>query len=176
MFRVGVAAKWQDTLEYLSAPGEYRAPFPFQRSVSGLALMSRQTIVMDRDRMKRFRDKGHGDGVCPNEIEQARGLDEIDFLSYIAIPIISRPDTSTANPLGVVTIDSKLFVAPELKDPEVLNLKEGIFRAKLSPRELTGYANRLYEAEDADVKYIEQVTKMIVPVLELYSKCRVGAT
>lgn len=176
MFRVGVAAKWQDTLEYLSAPGEYREPFPFQRSVSGLALLSRQTIVMDRDRMKRFRDKGHGDGICPNEIEQARGLDEIDFLSYIAIPIISRSDSSTANPLGVVTIDSRLFVAPELKEAKLLNPGEGIFRAELTPRELTTYANRLYEAEDADVRYIEQVTKIIVPVLELYSKCRIGAT
>ena len=174
MFRVGVAAKWQDTLEYLSATGEYRAPFPFQRSVSGMALLSRQTIVMDRDRYKRFRDKGHGDGICPNEIEQARGLDEIDYLSYIAIPIISRPDSPNANPLGVVTIDSKLFVAPKLEGATLV--KPGIFRVKLKPSRLTEYANRLYEAEDADVKYIEQVTKIIVPVLELYSKCRIGAT
>ena len=175
MFRVGVALKWQDTLEYLSASGEYRAPFPIQGSVSGLALLSRQTIVMDRDVDKRFRDKNHGDGICPGEIEQARGLDEIDYLSYIAIPIISRSDTPAANLLGVVTIDCKLFVAPELEGAERQSGEE-VFRAQLTPRDLTRFANGLYEADDADVKYIERVTKIIVPVLELYSRCRIGAT
>lgn len=176
MFRVGVAMKWQDTLEYISAPGEYRVAFPFQRSVSGLALVSRQTIVMDRDRNRRFRDKDHGDGICPNEIEQVRGLDEIDFLSYIAVPIVGRFGSSNENNLGVVTIDSKLFVAPRLEDAQAVKPSEGIFRALLTPRQLTEYASRLYEHEDADVKYIEKVTRIIVPVMELYSKCRIGAT
>jgi hypothetical protein len=176
MFRVGVAARWQDTLEYISAPGEYRVAFPFLRSVSGLALLSRQTIVMDRDSNRRFRDKDHGDGICPSEIEQARGLDEIDFLSYVAVPIIGRSGSSNENNLGVVTIDSRLFVAPELKNAERVKPGEGIFRAKLTPRQLTGFAAQLYEHEDPDVKYIEKVTKIIVPVMELYSKCRVGAT
>lgn len=176
MFRVGVAARWQDTLEYISAPGEYRVAFPFLRSVSGLALSSRQTIVMDRDRNKRFRDKDHGDGICPDEIEQARGLDEIDFLSYIAVPIVGRFGSSNENNLGVVTIDSKLFVAPQLNGTVMGKPSEGIFRAKLTPRQLTAFAAQLYEHEDPDIKYIEKVTKIIVPVMELYSKCRVGAT
>jgi hypothetical protein len=176
MFRIGVAAKWQDTLEYISAPGEYRTvPFPFAKSVSGLALMFRQTIVMDRDHNKRFRNKEHTDGICPSEVEQARGLDEIDFLSYIAIPIVGHFGGPGDNPLGVVTIDSKLFVAPDLEGHPVKDT-EAVFRAKLTPRELTQYASQLYEHEDADVKYIEKVTKIIVPVMELYSKCRVGAT
>ena len=176
MFRVGVAAKWQDDLEYISAPGEYRVAFPFLRSVSGLALLSRQTIVMDRDSNRRFRDKDHGDGICPAEIEQARGLDEIDFLSYVAVPIVGRFGSSNENNLGVVTIDSRLFVAPKLDNAETVKPGEGIFRAKVTPRELTAYAAQLYQHEDPDIKYIEQVTKIIVPVMELYSKCRVGAT
>ncbi|MGH9875645.1 MAG: hypothetical protein ACRD9S_24580, partial [Pyrinomonadaceae bacterium] len=175
MFRVGVAARWQDTLEYISAPGEYRVAFPFLRSVSGLALLFHQTIVMDRDKDKRFRDKDHTDGVSPHEIEQPRGLDEIDFLSYVAVPIIGHFNGTTENQLGVVTIDSKLFIAPDLGG-DVINASEGVFRGRLRPRELTEYASRLYDPEDADVKYIEQVTRIIVPVMELYAKCRVGAT
>jgi hypothetical protein len=177
MFRVGVAARWQDTLEYISAPGEYRVAFPFQQSVSGLALLFQQTIVMDRDKFKRFRNKDHTDGISPHDIEQSRGLDEIDFLSYVAVPIVGHFNGTIENQLGVVTIDSKLFIAPDaLPNKEVVNAAEGVFRARLTPNELTGYASRLYDPEDADVRYIEKVTKIIVPVMELYAKCRVGAT
>jgi len=177
MFRVGVAARWQDTLEYISAPGEYRVAFPFLQSVSGLALLFQQTIVMDRDKLKRFRNKDHTDGISPNDIEQSRGLDEIDFLSYIAVPIVGHFNGTIENQLGVVTIDSKLFIAPDvLPHKEIVNAAEGVFRASLTPNELTAYASRLYDPEDADVRYIEKVTKIIVPVMELYAKCRVGAT
>ena len=38
MFRVAVSMRWQDTLEYVLAPGEYRKSFPYLGSVAGLAL------------------------------------------------------------------------------------------------------------------------------------------
>jgi len=152
--------------------------FPFLRSVSGLALLFQQTIVMDRDKNKRFRNKDHTDGISPSEIEQSRGLDEIDFLSYIAVPIVGHFNGTIENQLGVVTIDSKLFIADEneLGGSQLVNAAEGVYRAQLTPNQLTDYASRLYDPEDADVRYIEKVTKIIVPVMELYAKCRVGAT
>lgn len=176
MFRVGVSARWQDKLEYITAPGEYRVPFPYQNSVAGLALEFRQTIVMDRDIHKRFRNKQYTNGICPKEIEQDRGLDEIDFLSYIAIPIVSRPGTPDENPVGVLTIDTKLFVSQSRLEGQPTKGSEGIFTVRLTRSKLSEYASNLYEHEDKDVKYIQDLTKIITPVLELYSKCRVGAT
>lgn len=176
MFRVGVTSRWQETLEYITAPGEYRAPFPYQGSVSGLALEFRETIVMDRDSRKRFRNKKYTDGVCPQEIEQDRGLDEINFLSYVAIPIVTRPGSPTENPVGVVTIDTKLFVTRSELDGEPVQGCEGVFSLRLKRSKLTEYGSNLYDHEDRDVKYIESLTAIIRPVLELYSKCRVGAT
>lgn len=176
MFRIGVAIKWGDSLEYITAPGEYRATFPYLGSVSGLALAFRQTIVMDRDANKRLRSKSHVDGICPKDIEQVRGLDEIDFLSYVSIPIVSRLGTATENGVGVVTIDSKLFVTSSRLDGQPLKASEGIFRARMTPRQLTDYASYLFEQSDQQVKYLEDLAKIIVPVLELYAKCRVGAT
>jgi hypothetical protein len=173
MFRVGVSARWQDKLEYLSAPGEYRVPFPYQNSVAGLALEIHQTIVMDRDIHKRFRNKQHTDGICPDDVEQDRGLDEIDYLSYVSIPIVSRPGTPDENPVGVVTIDTKLFVSPSRLDGDPIKGSEGIFRGRLLKTKLTEYATNLYDQEDKDVKYIEDLTKIITPVLELYQKCRI---
>lgn len=176
MFRVGVAVKWQDSLEYITAPGEYRAPFPYFGSVSGLALEFRKTIVMDRDANKRLRSKTHLNGVCPKDIEQARGLDEIDFLSYISIPLVSRLGHSNENGVGVVTVDSKLFVTSSRLDGEPSDAGEGIFQARLTPRQLTEHASYLFEQDDELVKYLENLTKVIVSLVELYSKCRVGAT
>lgn len=176
MFRVGITSRWQDNLEYVTAPGEYRAPFPYQNSVSGLALEFRQAIVMDRDQRKRFRNNKYTDGICPKDVEQDRGLDEIDFLSYIAIPIVSRPGSPGENPVGVLTIDTKLFVSNSALPGESVNAAEGVFRTSLRRSKLAEYATNLYDHEDQDIKYIEDVTKIITPVLELYSKCRVGAT
>jgi hypothetical protein len=176
MFRAGVAARRQDLLEYISASGAYRASFPYFGSVSGLALMFKQTIIMDRDIYKKFRSKDHADGISPKEVEQSRGLDEIDFLSYITIPIVSRLGTASENLLGVVTIDTKVFVAPFKLEGHPVKASEGIFRTRLTPQQLTEYASNLYEPDDRDVDYIEEVTKIIVPVVELYNKCGVGAT
>jgi hypothetical protein len=176
MFRVGIAARWQDLLEYITAPGEYRASFPYFGSVSGLALLFRQTIIMDRDRHKRFRNQQHMDGICPVEIEQARGLDEIDFLSYVSIPIVNRLGGPTENGLGVVTIDTRLFVVPFRLEGQPVKASEGTFSTRLTPAQLTEFASNLYEPDDKDVAHIKKLTEIIVPVVELYNKCRVGAT
>jgi hypothetical protein len=170
MFRVGVAVRRQDMLEYIVAPGQYKAAFPLLRSVAGLALLVRQTIVMDRDRTKRFRSKDYPRGLCPADIEQARGLDEIDFLSYISIPVVSRLGSPSENALGVVNVDSKLFLAEELKGERVEG-EEGICRVELTRRELTKYASSLYKQNDEHVEYLEQLAAVIVPILELYLKC-----
>jgi hypothetical protein len=176
MFRVGVAMRHQDVLEYIVAPGQYRASFPYIGSVAGLSLAVRQTIIMARDRDKKFRSKDYRDGICPRDIEQSRGLDEIDFLSYVTIPVVSRMGQSTENPLGVVNIDTKIFVTHCKLDGQAVNGSPGMFRIQLTPRKLNEYASNLYEQEDKVVKYMEELTKIIEPVLELYAKCRVGAT
>jgi hypothetical protein len=176
MFRVGVSARWQETLEYITAPGEYRVPFPYKNSVAGLALEFGQTIVMDRDIHKRFRNKLYSDGICPRDIEQNRGLDEIDFLSYIAIPIVSRQGNPDQNAVGVVTIDTRLFVTSSKLDGQQVNAAEGIFRTRMKRAQLAEYASNLYDQEDLNVRYVENLTNVITPVIELYSKCRIGAT
>lgn len=176
MFRVGVSVRWQDNLETITAPGQYRVPFPYRNSVAGLALEFRQVIVMDRDIRKRFRNKEHPDGISPKAIEQNRGLDEIEYLSYVAIPIVSRPGRPGENPVGVVTVDTRLFVTHSRLEGDPIKASEGIFRTRLRRSELSDFATNLYDQEDEDVNYIESLTRVITPVLELYSKCRVGAT
>lgn len=179
MFRVGVTMRWQDMLEYLVAPGEFKKSFPYFGSVAGLALLSRRAIVMDRDKNKKFRAKDFDRGRCPTDIEQPRGLDEIDFLSYISIPVVSRLGKPGEIGLGVVNIDTKLFVTTtELKGkllvaPDALRV---VYGAKIVRSKLTTYANGLYEENDEDVKFLIELTDIIVPVLELYLKCRQGAT
>jgi len=173
MFRVGVAIRRRDLLEYIVAPGKYGAPFPYFGSVAGLALIFHQTIIMDRDMHRMFRDK---DNICPNDIEQDRGLDEVDFLSYISIPILNSQGDPAESGMGIVNIDTKLFVTRSRLHGEPVKACEGIFRTRLTPRDLTEFANNLYEQDDEDVKYIEEVTKIITPVVVLYAKCLVGAT
>ncbi len=175
MFRVGVAMRWQDVLEYIIAPGPYGATFPYFGSVAGLALLARQTVVMDRDLKKRFRYKDTINGTSPKDIEQSRGLDEIHFLSYITIPLVNRLGSATENGVGIVNIDTKLFATDFKLGGTLVEAGKDIYRAVLTPIKLTEYAASLYEQDDKDVKYIEELTKIIVPVLELYSKSRVGA-
>jgi hypothetical protein len=163
MFRIGVAVRRQDVLEYLG-------------SVAGLALRLPHTIIMDRDKDTTFRSKDYKDGIRPTDLEQGRGRDIIDYLSYISIPIVSHLGTPRENPLGIVNIDSKLFVTRSKLRGEPVKGDPGIFRTSLRRSELTEFANNLYEQNDDAVKYIEELTKTITPVLELYSKCLVGAT
>jgi hypothetical protein len=175
MFRVGITIKWQDVLEYIIAPGEYRVSFPYNASVAGLALLTRQTIIMDRDRNIKYRAKDYKEGISASDREQARGLDEINYLSYISIPIVSHLGSPEENPIGVVNIDTKLFVTPSRLDGQPVRASKGVFRIRLTKTELTQFASNLYERDDRDVKYIEGLTRIIVPVMELYSKCRIGA-
>jgi hypothetical protein len=175
MFRVGIAMRWQDKLEYIIAPGQYGAAFPMFGSVAGLALSMGQTIVMDRDINKKFRSKDHGRGVCPSDIEQQRGLDEITYLSYFSIPVVARVGSPTENALGISNVDTKLFVTRYPLAGDEVTGSEGVFRSPHTREELSEFASNLYEEEDVDVKYVEDHTKIITSVLELYAKCRVGA-
>jgi hypothetical protein len=45
---------------------------------------------------------------------------------------------------------------------------EGIFRKRLKRSALSEYAINLYDHEDKDIRYIQDVMKIVVPVLELY--------
>lgn len=174
MFRSAISLKWQDNLEYIDSASAYAQPFPFFSSVAGLALEVLQTIVMDRDKYRRFRSTLHPQGLCPVETEQRRGLDEIDYLSYIVVPVASHLGRPEQTKLGVLHVDSKLFaVSPDkLKNVEE---KDGILTATLRPIELTEYANNVYEQNDIGVKYLEEMRAVLVPVLELYLKCRQGS-
>lgn len=177
MFRVSVSVKWQDTLEYIVAPGEYKGTFPLMGSVSGLALLARKTIVMDRDRFKNFRSKDYGKGISPDKISQQRGLDEIDFLSYISIPVVNRRGRSTENAVGILGMDTRLFLATDAELAEDRHEREpDTYSSTLTGDKLAIYASRLYEQNDKDIAYLEQITKIVVSVLELYLKCRIGAT
>lgn len=175
MFRVAVSSRNADLLEYIVAPGEYHASFPRLGSVAGLALELRQTIVMDRDRDRKFRNKDHKDGISPGEIEQSRGLDEIDFLSYVSIPVVSRLGESSENALGLLHIDTKIFISRDKLDGDRLEGDEDVFSMSITRKHLTEMAAVLYEDNDKDLKYLEDMTKIITPVLELYARCRVGA-
>lgn len=175
MFRVGIAMRWQDTLQYIVAPGQYGLPFPVMGSVAGLALLMGQTIVMDRDRNKKFRSKHYGRGVCPGDIEQPRGLDEITFLSYFSIPVVARMGSPDENPLGISNVDTKLFATRLPLPGKEVKGSQSVFRIRLTQKQLSEFASNLYEEEDRAVRYVEDHTKIITPVLELYSKCRVGA-
>ncbi|MEK6323369.1 MAG: hypothetical protein AABN33_17150 [Acidobacteriota bacterium] len=177
MFRIAVSLKFEDNLEYIGAPGAYRKPFSYYSSVAGLALFVRQTIVMDRDKYKRYRNSDFPEGLCPNDKEMSRGLDEIDFLSYIAVPVASSVGQHEETPLGVLHVDTRLFAAPpEDFAASIVDSEQGIYTAKLSRENLTDYANNLYDNDDAGVRYLEEMRAVLVPVLQLYLKCRQGST
>lgn len=181
MFRMGITIRQGDNLIYIAAPGEYRKPFPYYGSVAGLALLVRQTIVMDRDRNKKFRTERYKDGLCPAAVEDARGLDEIDYLSYVSVPITSNLSNPEEVGLGIINVDTKLFAVPpseksSLKDVE--RLEANVFRAKTEKKNLSRWGTNLYgqEADKADaVKYLEEMAGVVVPILELYLRGLPGA-
>lgn len=173
MFRAAIAVRKADFLEYIVAPGEYHAAFPRLGSVLGLSLEMRETIVMDRDRDTKFRNKDYKDGVSPEEIEQSRGLDEIDYLSYVSIPIISRLGEPTENALGVFDIDTKIFVSRE----RIPGDDEESFVIRRTRTDLTAMASEFYDKnDDKEIEYLKDLTKIIRPVLELYARCCIGTT
>src|SRR6266403_517885 len=131
---------------------------------------------MDRDKDTTFRSKDYKDGIRPTDIEQGRGRDIIDYLSYVSIPIVSHLGTPKENPLGIVNIDTKLFVTRSRLSGEQVKGDPGVFRVSLRRSKLEEFANNLYEHDDEAIREIERLTKTIIPILELYSKCCIGAT
>jgi hypothetical protein len=176
MFRMGITIRQGDNLIYIAAPGEYRKPFPYHGSVAGLALLVRQTIVMDRDKNKKFRTDTYKDGLSPISVEHARGLDEIDYLSYVSVPVASNLSNPEEVGLGIINVDTRLFAVPDSEESGlkvVERLEEKVFRAKTSKKNLNRWGANLY-AQEADkvnaVKYLEEMRGVIVPILELYLK------
>ncbi len=183
MFRVAVSMRWNDTLEYIVAPGEYKKAFPYFGSIAGLALTVRQTIVMDRDRFKKFRTQDYVDGKSPSEVDQPRGLQKIDYLSYIAIPLIRNYGKKGEFPLGVLHVDTKLFALPQnsanLLGEDLNNIEPGIHELKCTRKDLDEFvkhASNLYDLQDENIRYLEKMGAVILPLIELYEKCRTGAT
>jgi hypothetical protein len=180
MFRVGVTVRKKDTLEYIVAPGEYKDSFPYFGSTAGLCLKAHHTIVMDRDRYRKFRTREYRDGRCPDEIEQKRGLDEIDFLSYVSIPVIARIGSPKETELGVVNVDTRIFVTTDKNmledDRNRIDRYKPVYKTRLHRSELTEFANRLYDQEDEGIAQLVKLTEILVPILDLYQKCQTGAT
>jgi hypothetical protein len=195
MFRVSVSIRWRDNLEYIVATGEYRKSFPYYGSVAGMSLLVRRTIVMNRDKYKKFRTGDFVEGKTPNQADQPRGLYEIDFLSYICVPMVSSLGKPEEQSLGVLHVDTKLFACPKGTLPadscrqSDADSKQEIYRIvigadpgerledKLKERlkEFEAYACNLYEQNDSIIDYLESLRGVVVPLLELYKKCRTGA-
>lgn len=176
MFRMGIMAEWQKTLEYLVAPGQYRQSFPLSDSVAGLALRTRSTIVMDRDQDKRFRTSDFKDGKTPLQARQRRGLTEIDFLSFISVPVVSGFRTPQERDLGVVNIDTKLFA--HTKSPEAMEAKRvgAEWMITCTRTDLAEWGVNLYDQAEDAISYLEEMRAVVVPVLALYLICRQGAS
>lgn len=180
MFRVSVSMRWQDTLEYVVAPGEYRKSFPYFGSVAGLALLSRTTIVMDRDKRKKFRSEQYISGKSPIEVRQLRGLGQIDYVSYIAVPLVIKFGRKEETELGILHVDTKLFAekpADAVEEPH----GSGVWKITRSQTRLEDdlgvLGSKIYDdLDDANIKFLEEMRKVIVPIVQLYKKCRTGAT
>ena len=184
MFRVAISMKWLDDLEYIVAPGQYQKRLPYAGSVAGLALGVKQTIVMDRDKYKKFRSAENKDGKTPSEADQPRGLHKIDYLSYVVLPMASSFGRQEETPLGVLHLDTSLFAYTKGALPEgscredpTDNPNKEIFKVERKGSELAefaAYASNLYEEKDELIASLESMRGVIVPLLELYQKCKTG--
>jgi hypothetical protein len=199
MFRVSISMRWRDYLEYIVATGEYKKSFPYYSSVAGMSLLVKKTIVMDRDKYKKFRTGDYLDGKTPSQADQPRGLYEIDYLSYICVPMLSSFGKPEEQSLGVLHVDTKLFACPRTESGPQLptgsirqinaDSKDEIYKIVLQAseeekledklkerlKEFEAYACNLYEQNDPIVEYLDGLKGVIVPLLELYKKCRTGA-
>lgn len=176
MFRMGITITLPENLEYIVAPGEYKQPFPLRRSVAGLALSTRQTIVMYRDEARLFRDENEV-GTTPGRREAQRGFEEANYLSYVSVPVVSRLGDREESALGIINVDTLLLVAEaeQVGGDKVVEDEKTIVRTRMSPKQLREYAADLYDENDAAVRYLEDMRAIAVPLLELYMKCRQGA-
>ena len=183
MFRAAISYKWQDNLEYLVPPGLFQKSFPYFGSVAGLALTVRHTIVMDRDRFKKFRGNDFVDGRSPDNVDQKRGLHTIDYLSYIAIPMSSNFGKQEETALGVLHVDTKLFacssgylqgISAEVKGADNSQHIYKLTCTRAALDDFATYASNIYEEDDEYVEGLEHFRDVVIPLLELYLKCRVG--
>jgi len=121
-------------------------------------------------------------GRAPYQVEQSRGLGKIDYLSYIAVPLVANFGRQEETELGILHVDTKLFAAPQmpsLAQSEADN--PGVYRMTRSRKELDELGvlgSNIYDDEDEDenIKFLEEMRTVIIPVLLLYKKCRTGAT
>ena len=185
MFRVAISMRWHEDLEYIVAPGQYQKAFPYSGSVAGLALTVKKTVVMDRDKQTKFRSKDFVDGKTPNEADQPRGLHRIDYLSYVVVPMSSSFGKQEEAALGVLHLDTKLFACPKGFLPPGscrqvdTDPTQEIYRADRKRDQLNefgDYASNLYEQRDEYIQNLESFRDVIVPLLELYMKCRTGTS
>ena len=183
MIRVSISMKWQDNLEYIVAPGQYQKSFPYLGSVAGLALAVKQTIVMDRDRYKKFRGKDFVEGRTPNDVDQRRGLNKIDYLSYVAVPMSSSFGKQEETGLGILHVDTKLFACSKGYLQSISTkagggeCKQEIYKLERTRQQLDDfatYASNLYKEHDEYIESLEHFRDVIIPLLELYLKCRIG--
>lgn len=176
MFRMGITIRMPDTLEYVVAPSKYKQPFPLRGSVAGLALTTRKTIVMERDKSRTFRNED-GLSVTPGSIEAERGFEEVDYLSYVSVPVVSRLGNREEFPLGIINVDTQLLATPPAVVLGAEEVKGGrvFVQARMSRKDLHDYASNIYDEDDDAVNYLIEMKAMAVPLLELYLKCRAGA-
>jgi hypothetical protein len=196
MFRVAISMRWLDNIEYVVTAGEYLQSFPYNGSVAGMALQVKKTIVMNRDKYKKFRTSAFLDGKTPSQADQPRGLYDIDYLSYITVPMASSFGKPEEQALGILHLDTKLFACPKKPFPpagarlqsrtesgqeifSILIKEDGgkSLRDNLEQKldELEGYACNLYTQSDQIVEDLVKMKDAIIPLLELYKKCRTGA-
>lgn len=183
MIRVAISMKWQDNLEYIVAPGQYQKSFPYFGSVAGLALTVKHTILMERDRYKKFRGKEFVEGRTPNDVDQKRGLNKVDYLSYAAVPMSSSFGKQEEFGLGILHVDTKLFACSEGYFDGIATKVTGIDptqeiyklqRTRKEFDEFATFASNLYKEQDEHIENLEQFRDVIIPLLELYLKCRTG--
>jgi hypothetical protein len=88
-------------------------------------------------------------------------------------------------PLGVLHVDTKLFVCPGGTFPPSpitvmdYDQKQHIYKVKCSKDGLNQFrsmAANLYEQQDEYIQSLESFRGVIVPLLELYLKCRIGTS
>jgi hypothetical protein len=174
MFRMGITIRMTDSLEYVVAPSKYKQPFPLRGSVAGLALTTRKTIVMGRDKSKTFRNED-GLSVTPGKIESDRGFEEVDYLSYVSVPVVSRLGIGQEFPVGIINVDTQLLaIPPAALGAETVKGTRVFVQAQLSRKDLLDYASDIYDEHDDAVGYLVKMKSVAVPLLELYLKCRAG--
>ncbi|HYE13294.1 MAG TPA: hypothetical protein VD968_02510, partial [Pyrinomonadaceae bacterium] len=128
------------------------------------------------DRNKKFRTKDDKGGITPPMLD--RGFEEIDYLSYVSVPVVSNVGYREEMALGLINVDTKLFAADadDLEGAEeTLEGDRTILTLKIKPDELETLAEKLYMHDDEAVNYLEDMRCIVIPLLELYAKCRQGA-